>query len=43
MTQLGLVELTRKKNGHDLTTLVEKECPHCGGKGRIPNFPRRKS
>ena len=38
MTQLGLVELTRKKNGHDLTSLVEKECPHCGGKGRISNF-----
>lgn len=38
MTQLGLVELTRKKNGHDLTSLVEKECPHCGGKGRVSAF-----
>ncbi len=43
MTQLGLVELTRKKNGHDLTSLVEKECPHCGGKGRIADFPWRHS
>ncbi|MBQ6808887.1 MAG: Rne/Rng family ribonuclease [Firmicutes bacterium] len=40
MTQLGLVELTRKKNGHDLTSLVEKECSCCGGKGRVPVFPK---
>ena len=35
MTQLGLVELTRKKIGHDLSTIVERECPTCNGKGRI--------
>ena len=35
MTQLGLVELTRKKVGQELSAVVEKECPECGGKGRI--------
>lgn len=29
MTQLGLVELTRKKVGHDLSSVIEKECPYC--------------
>ena len=36
MTQLGLVELTRKKVGHDLSSVIEKECPYCSGKGKIP-------
>ena len=36
MTQLGLVELTRKKVGHDLSSVIEKECPYCGGKGKTP-------
>jgi len=35
MTQLGLVELTRKKIGHDLSAIVEKECPVCGSKGKV--------
>ncbi|MDO4581095.1 MAG: Rne/Rng family ribonuclease [Bacillota bacterium] len=35
MTQLGLVEMTRKKIGHDLSAIIESECPHCGGKGRV--------
>lgn len=35
MTQLGLVELTRKKVGHDLSSVIEKECPYCAGKGKI--------
>lgn len=39
MTQLGLVELTRKKIGHDLSMSIEKECPHCGGKGKISAIP----
>ena len=40
MTQLGLVELTRKKNGHDLSATLEGECSHCGGKGRTSDFSR---
>ena len=35
ITQLGLVELTRKKIGHDLSSALEAECRVCGGKGRI--------
>jgi len=35
MTNLGLVELTRKKNGHELSYILEKECPCCLGKGRV--------
>ena len=35
MTQLGLVEMTRKKVGQELSAVVEKECPVCGGKGRV--------
>ena len=35
MTQLGLVELTRKKAGHSLSSVTEKLCPCCGGKGRV--------
>lgn len=35
MTQLGLVEMTRKKARKRLTTKLLKECPYCGGKGKI--------
>ncbi|MCR4962907.1 MAG: Rne/Rng family ribonuclease [Firmicutes bacterium] len=35
MTQLGLVELTRKKVGRELSAVVEGECAACGGKGRV--------
>ncbi len=35
MTQLGLVEMTRKKLGHELSYVMEKECPYCSGKGRV--------
>lgn len=34
-TQLGLVEMTRKKNGHTLQELFERPCPFCGGKGTV--------
>lgn len=34
-TQLGLVEMTRKKNGHTLQELFERPCPHCHGKGSV--------
>ena len=37
ITQLGLVELTRKKVGHSLSSVIETECPVCGGKGRVMN------
>lgn len=36
MTQLGLVELTRKKVGRSLSSVMEKTCPYCSGKGRVP-------
>lgn len=35
MTQLGLVEITRKKSGQELTHILEKDCPCCHGKGRV--------
>ncbi len=35
MTALGLVELTRKKIGNELSYSLEKECPNCAGKGKI--------
>lgn len=35
ITELGLVELTRKKVGLSLAGMVEKTCPYCQGKGRI--------
>ncbi len=34
-TQLGLVEMTRKKNGHTLQEIFERPCPFCGGKGSV--------
>lgn len=34
-TQLGLLEMTRKKNGHSLQELFERPCPFCGGKGSV--------
>ncbi|MDN5321704.1 MAG: ribonuclease [Clostridia bacterium] len=35
ITSLGLVEMTRKKMRHSLSTSLEKICPCCEGKGRI--------
>jgi ribonuclease G len=34
-TQLGLLELTRKKERQNLTDILERACPCCQGKGRI--------
>lgn len=34
-TQLGLLELTRKKNGPSLQEVFERPCPFCGGKGSV--------
>lgn len=36
-TQLGLLEMTRKKNGHTLQEAFERSCPFCGGKGSVPS------
>ncbi len=35
MTELGLVQLTRKREGKDLDLVVREECPYCEGRGRI--------
>lgn len=35
ITSLGLVEMTRKKMRHSLSTALEKLCPCCEGKGRV--------
>ena len=35
MTELGLMQLTRKKKRESLMHLMTKTCPHCGGSGRI--------
>lgn len=35
MTQLGLVEMTRKKVRSRLSTNFLKECPYCNGTGRV--------
>lgn len=34
-TRLGLVELTRKKSRRLLSHLLEVDCPHCSGTGRV--------
>lgn len=34
-TRLGLVELTRKKSKRLLSHILEVDCPHCGGTGRV--------
>ncbi|MFW5647951.1 MAG: Rne/Rng family ribonuclease [Candidatus Alkaliphilus sp. MAG34] len=37
MTQLGLVEMTRKKVRLGLDRLLQKKCQYCGGSGRLAN------
>ncbi|MBN2396475.1 MAG: Rne/Rng family ribonuclease [Candidatus Atribacteria bacterium] len=34
-TELGLVEMTRKRSKRDLDSLLRTFCPYCGGSGRI--------
>jgi len=34
-TSLGLLELTRQKSSHDLSSIMQKTCPECGGLGKI--------
>ncbi len=38
MTELGLVEITRKKVRHKLSALTQMTCPTCGGSGKIYNL-----
>ncbi len=35
MTELGLMQLTRKKKRQSIMQLMTKTCPVCGGTGRI--------
>ena len=35
LTELGLVQLTRKRVNKDLDELLRVQCPYCGGKGRV--------
>lgn len=35
LTQLGLVEMTRKKVGQTLEVRYKQTCPHCEGSGRV--------
>lgn len=35
LTQLGLVEMTRKKARQSLRDLLTKNCPYCDGRGRV--------
>jgi ribonuclease E len=39
LSELGLVELTRKRQGQNLYELFGKECPHCGGLGHLARLP----
>lgn len=34
-TQLGLLEMTRKKNGHSLSDVLERDCVYCSGTGKV--------
>lgn len=35
ITNLGLVEMTRKKTRKELINVISKTCPHCNGTGRV--------
>ncbi|MBO6061951.1 MAG: Rne/Rng family ribonuclease, partial [Clostridia bacterium] len=35
MTQLGLVEVTRKKLGANISSALQRPCPYCEGTGRV--------
>ncbi len=35
LTQLGLVEITRKKVRQGLDEVMQKQCPYCHGRGRV--------
>ncbi len=35
MTQLGLIEMTRKKVRNRISSILEEECPYCDGTGKV--------
>jgi len=35
ITELGLVQLTRKRTREPLSRLLEQDCPSCGGRGKV--------
>ncbi|MEC4803883.1 MAG: Rne/Rng family ribonuclease [Jaaginema sp. PMC 1079.18] len=39
LSELGLVELTRKRQGKNIYELFGKECPTCGGLGHLAHLP----
>ncbi len=39
LTELGLVELTRKRQGQNIYELFGRSCPTCGGLGHLVNLP----
>ncbi len=41
LTELGLVEMTRKRQGQNIYELFSKECNHCNGLGHISNIPAK--
>ncbi|UAJ72312.1 ribonuclease E/G [Synechocystis sp. PCC 7339] len=42
LTELGLVELTRKRQGQNLYELFGQPCPECGGLGHLVELPGEK-
>ena len=38
MSDLGLVELTRRRQGQSLRELFAEACPHCSGTGAVPTL-----
>jgi len=41
ITELGLVELTRKRQGQNIYELFGRACPSCGGLGHVVTLPGR--
>lgn len=39
LSELGLVELTRKRQGKNIYELFGRTCPHCGGLGHLGHLP----
>ncbi|MGK7944737.1 MAG: Rne/Rng family ribonuclease [Microcystaceae cyanobacterium] len=39
LSELGLVELTRKRQGQNIYELFGQSCPTCGGLGHLANLP----
>jgi ribonuclease E len=39
LSELGLVELTRKRQGQNIYELFGHPCPHCGGLGHVAYLP----